>query len=263
MLLQELDGGLPLGSGSVEIGPLRILRLEQRAAVETVRSAVLLRRKIDIAICNAHTILTAIDDPSYSAMLNSMVLLNDGAGANLASRYLQGCWFPDNLNGTDFVPALLAGIGIPLRIFLLGAQEDRLQGARAHIERHFPDHAVVGARNGYFDDCEIPEICAQVSAAQPDLLLVAMGNPRQERFIHENRSRLNANVTIGVGALFDFMSGSVVRAPKPVRAIGLEWLFRLLQEPNRLSKRYIIGIPRFLAALHRLKRAQRFGPGLG
>jgi exopolysaccharide biosynthesis WecB/TagA/CpsF family protein len=105
---------------------------------------------------------------------------------------------------------------------------------------------VVGSRNGFFDQPEIPQICADVSDARPDLLLVAMGNPLQEKFIVEHRERLNACVAIGVGALFDFMSGSVARAPKAFRVLKLEWLYRMLQEPRRLFGRYMIGGPRFL-----------------
>ncbi|WP_417671702.1 WecB/TagA/CpsF family glycosyltransferase [Roseibium sp.] len=254
MLLQDVDVGLPLGADDVEIGPLKLLRLDRENAIALVRSSVLLRRSTDIAICNAHTILSSIDDPVYAETLQSMTLLNDGVGANLASRYLHGCSFPENLNGTDFIPSLLAEVGIPLRIYLLGAKEEQLQLARQHIEVTYPLHTVVGARNGYFKPSDEESICRDISDAKADLLLVAMGNPRQERFIVQNRNALNATVSIGVGALFDFMSGNVLRAPKAVQALGLEWLFRLLQEPKRLFRRYVIGIPRFMLALRRLKR---------
>lgn len=256
MLLQDVNVGLPLGAGDVEIGPVNLLRLDKEDAISFVRSSVLLRRPTDVAICNAHTLLSAFDDPEYAATLQSMTLFNDGIGTNLASKYLNGFGFPHNLNGTDFIPELLAGIGIPLRIYLLGAQEAQLERARQHIEASYSLHSVVGARNGYFSEDEAEAVCKAISATHADLLLVGMGNPRQEMFIVSNRARLNTTVTFGVGALFDFMSGSVIRAPKMVQALGLEWLFRLLQEPRRLFRRYVIGIPRFLLALRRFKQAK-------
>ncbi|MDJ0930998.1 WecB/TagA/CpsF family glycosyltransferase [Breoghania sp.] len=101
---------------------------------------------------------------------------------------------------------------------------------------------------------DVEEVIETINAAQADLLLVAMGNPLQEHFIMANWERLNPTVCIGVGALFGFMPGAVVRALGFVRTLGLEWLFRFLQEPRRLARRYCIGIPRFLLAALRLRR---------
>lgn len=251
--MNKVDLNLPIRVGSTAIGPLSILRMSSEEAVQLVQTSVKLRYPIEIAICNAHTTLTALDDPAFAATLQEMTLLNDGIGIDLASRFLNGKGFPDNLNGTDLVPAILSEIDLPLRIFLLGANETRVQLAKEHIERVYPRHQVVGARNGYFDMSDCDSVCTEINRAAPDLLLVGMGNPRQEYFIVQNRAHLDATVAIGVGALFDFMSGSVIRAPKMVQAAGLEWLFRLLQEPRRLFRRYVVGIPRFFAALVRLK----------
>ncbi|MEE4010553.1 WecB/TagA/CpsF family glycosyltransferase [Roseibium sp. FZY0029] len=254
MLARDFESEL-LGSRieATAIGPFAIGRLRSRDAIQLVESAVLKRRKLDIAICNAHTLLSALDDPRYAATLQKMTLLNDGIGISLASKLLKEEPFPENLNGTDLIPQMLANIGIPLRIYLLGAKEEQVRCAKEHIEIAYPKHHVVGYRDGYFSQDEIDGLCEGINAANPDLLLVAMGNPRQENFIVENRAALSVPVAIGVGALFDFMSGAVVRAPKIVQAAGLEWLFRLLQEPRRLFRRYVIGIPRFLFALMKIR----------
>jgi len=236
-----------------EIGPFAIQCLTSGEVVAGVKEAVRRRHRLDIAICNAHTLLTALDDPDYADALKDMTLLNDGIGMGLASRFLNKKRFPENLNGTDLVPRILADIETPLRLFLLGAKEEQVVGAKAHIEATFPQHVVAGYRNGYFGEAEIAGICADIDAADADLLLVAMGNPRQEMFIARNRKHLNVPVAIGVGALFDFLSGSVIRAPRLVRMAGLEWLFRLLQEPRRLFRRYVYGIPRFFYAIVRLR----------
>ena len=257
MAVSSVGEDHPTTGNSFRFGGLDILRLDQAEAVDLVRSAVLSHRSTDIAICNAHTALTALETPEYEAVLRSMTLLNDGIGIEMAARWLSGRGFPANLNGTDFIPHLLDTIRVPLRIYLLGAKEEQLQMAARHIKNSYPSHTVVGTRNGYFEPEDIDGVCAAISAAQPDLLLVAMGNPRQEQFIVANREKIGATVTIGVGALLDFLSGTVLRAPDWVRALGLEWLFRLIQEPKRLFRRYVIGIPKFFWAVRRLKKAQQ------
>lgn len=255
MLMQNFNLANSEPRARAKIGPLEIVPTSKLNVIQLVRNSVQRRSALDLAICNAHTALIALDDPLYAATLNRMTVLNDGVGMSLASRLLYGQDFPENLNGTDLVPAILSEIGIPLRIYLLGSQEDRVALACRHIEAAYPSHTVVGYRNGYFDMNDCDGVCEDISRLKPDLLLVAMGNPRQENFVVQNRYRLDASVTIGVGALFDFMSGSVERAPKAVQAVGLEWLFRLLQEPRRLFWRYVVGIPRFMLAIARLKFA--------
>ncbi|MBD8892419.1 WecB/TagA/CpsF family glycosyltransferase [Roseibium litorale] len=257
MAVKSVEADHSIRDGSFRFGSLEILRLDLPEALNLVRSAVLDHRRTDIAICNAHTALTALETPEYETVLRSMTLLNDGIGIEIAARWLSGRGFPANLNGTDFVPQLLGKIGVPLRIYLLGAKEEQLRLAARHISETYPLHTVVGMRNGYFGADETDVVCKAISAVQPDLLLVAMGNPRQEQFIVANRDRLGVTVTIGVGALLDFMSGTILRAPDWMRALGLEWLFRLAQEPRRLFRRYVIGIPKFLWAVRRLKKTQQ------
>ncbi|TYC49270.1 WecB/TagA/CpsF family glycosyltransferase [Rhodobacterales bacterium] len=256
MLMQDLEMSAPLRREKTEIGPLAITSMSKDDVVRLVGTAVRSRIPLDIGICNAHTIMTALDQPAYAATLNRMTLLNDGIGIALANRIIYGKRFRENLNGTDLIPHVLAEIDLPLRIYLLGAGEKQVTAAARHIEATYPGHVVVGYRNGYFEPQDCGDICAAINKAKPDLLLVAMGNPRQEMFIAQNRHQFDATVAIGVGALFDFMSGTVARAPRFVRSLGLEWLFRLLQEPRRLFRRYVFGIPRFLIAVFRCKRSR-------
>lgn len=253
MLMSSLQLGAPVGSGITRIGPLGIHKLTRPQAVDMMRSALLLRIKMDIGICNANTVLQAMDSPSYARTLSRMTLFNDGIGVDIANRALTGSRFPANLNGTDLIPYVLHTIGLPLRIYLLGAKPEPVARAAEHIEENYPGHHIAGYRDGYFGPEDLDEVIADINAAKADLLLVAMGNPRQEQFIVDNRARLNPTICIGVGALFDFLSGDVVRAPKFMQEAGLEWLFRLMQEPRRLGKRYTVGIYRFLYAVWRLR----------
>ncbi len=194
---------------------------------------------------NAHTLNLAWSDPSFRAVLTRAdVVLNDGIGLDLYAR-LVGERFEKNFNGTDLVPALLehATAGAPLRIFLFGGVPGRAEEAARVLEARFPGVIVVGTRHGYAHDGALEAI----NAASPDVLLVGMGNPIQEKWVDAVRHTLDVGIAMGVGALIDFLSGRVARAPRWVRAARLEWLYRLAREPKRLFRRYVLGNPAFLA----------------
>jgi exopolysaccharide biosynthesis WecB/TagA/CpsF family protein len=146
--------------------------------------------------------------------------------------------------GTDFIPDLLAALGdLRPRVFLYGAAPGIADRAARVLEGRCPGLRVVGTDHG-FGDATV--VVARVRAARPDVLLVALGNPLQEAWIADHLRSLDARVAIGVGALFDYLSGNVRRAPTWVRTLRCEWLFRLALEPGRLWRRYVLGNPRFL-----------------
>ncbi len=202
--------------------------------------------RIRLAFLNAHTSNLAGRDPAFSAILKDFTVLNDGVGVDIAAQRLYGARFPENLNGTDFVPAFLAQTAAPRRLFLLGGREGVALDAAAHLSALAPQHVIVGVRNGYFDPAETPAIVAEIAAARPDIVLVAFGNPAQERFIAAHFDALGCDMAIGVGALLDFLSGRAVRAPAFFRKARLEWVWRLGREPGRLWKRYLLGNSQFL-----------------
>jgi exopolysaccharide biosynthesis WecB/TagA/CpsF family protein len=208
-------------------------------------------------IVNAHTVNLAWSRPEYRALLNGGTLvLNDGVGLEMATR-LAGQRFHYNFNGTDLFPRIfqdLARPEAPLRTFLYGAAPGRADAAAAHIRERFPGVEVVGTVDGYQQDDEA--VVERINAAAPDLLLVAKGNPLQEEWIHRHAPRLRVKVATGVGALFDFLSGNVPRAPAWMRRAKVEWVYRLLREPRRLFMRYVVGNPLFLAraVIYRLFR---------
>ena len=175
-------------NAKIRIGPLTLQRLERNGAIALVGAAVAERRKLDLAICNAHTVLLAIDDSSYADVLNRMTLLNDGVGVNLASRMVSGAPFPANLNGTDLIPELLSRIGRPLRLFLLGASQASVEGAARHIADTYPEHEITGFRNGYFAGEEIDGIIETINAGKVDLLMVRDGQSASGA-LHHRQSR--------------------------------------------------------------------------
>ena len=211
-------------------------------------------REVSLAFCNAHTAEQAFRDSDYMAALNGMLVVNDGVGIAMAARIRHGRRFKANLNGTDFVPWFLGQTAMPRRIFLIGARPHVVARTSALIAESFPRHRVVGARDGYFAAAETDDLLRDIDRAGADTLLVAMGNPRQEMFMHDVVHRTQVTLAIGVGALFDFLAGEAVRAPALVRRMRLEWFYRLSREPARLARRYLIGTPYVLgyALRHRL-----------
>ena len=197
---------------------------------------------------NAHTLNLAAADPEYRAVLNAAdCVFGDGTGVRWAAR-LRGVSLRDNVNGTDLVPALLrATASRAYHCFLLGADRPTIHRAAQYVAEHFPGWTVAGCHDGFLGDSGRTE-CAirQINRARPDLLLVGMGNPLQERWLHDHRRHLRASVCMAVGGLFDFWAGNFSRAPVWLRRLGHEWLWRLAQQPGAKARRYLWGNPLFL-----------------
>jgi N-acetylglucosaminyldiphosphoundecaprenol N-acetyl-beta-D-mannosaminyltransferase len=195
---------------------------------------------------NAHTLNLGTANPDYRAVLNAgSYIFGDGIGVRWAAR-MKGIRLRDNVNGTDLVPELLASTP-GRRYFLLGSDDETIQRAAAMAEIRFPNWTQVGFHHGFLNDASLrEEAIPRIDAAGPDLLLVGMGNPRQECWIHEHLEQLRVPVCMGVGGLFDFWAGNVSRAPRWLRRLGHEWLWRLFQQPADKSRRYLVGNPLFL-----------------
>lgn len=202
---------------------------------------------------NANNANLAMRDPNYRLGLSKCEVLPDGVGVDIASRVLYGTAFPANLNGTDLIPALLVHSERPLKVALIGARPDILERAVANFRAATPWHEFVAVADGYFDKTDSAKVLADLSAINPDITLVGMGSPSQEIWIDTNIRQDHGRVVFGVGALFDFVSGAVPRAPQIFRNLRLEWLWRLVLEPSRLWRRYILGNPVFLFHLLRYK----------
>lgn len=191
---------------------------------------------------NAHCCNIRRRDPAYRrALLGADLLLPDGLGIELAAK-MTGQRLRANLNGTDLVPALLrAAAQQGKSVFLFGGKPGTAQAAATQLLDQIPGLRIAGTRDG-FGGAQDPEaVIAQINDSGADIVLVALGVPTQEIWLHQYAPRLRAPLTLAVGALFDFLAGTVVRAPLWVRRAKLEWIWRLAQEPRRLAKRYLIG----------------------
>lgn len=181
---------------------------------------------------NAEITLRAAREVAFSDMLSrAELLLPDGIGVSLASR-LYGDPLP-RIAGIDFAEKLLATAPRSYRLYLLGAKEGVAARAGRALTLHFPRAEIVGVHNGYFPHEEERRICDAIAAAKPDLLFVCLGSPRQEEWIERLRPPCLA---IGLGGALDVWAGDKTRAPRAIRALGGEWLFRILQEPSRLFR---------------------------
>lgn len=232
-----------------------VARFDWDEALSTMRGLVRDRIFTRIDFLNAHNANIALSDQDYAAALKRAVVLPDGVGVDIAARILYGATFPANLNGTDLIPAFLASIEEPVTVALIGAKHPVAELAAATFAKVAPQHRYVVIRDGYFTAAEEPSILAEIAALRPDILLVAMGVPRQELWIDRKITPGHCTLPIAVGALFDLITGTVPRAPMWIRRLRLEWLYRLVQEPRRLWRRYVVGNPLFLARVVR----QKFG----
>lgn len=215
-----------------------------------------------VAFLNANNSNISRAKPELSQAFDHFLTLSDGVGVDLASWLLHGAMFPDNLNGTDLVPQLFQKISRPLKVSLIGARREVADCARSAFAQMCPQHEFDVVADGYFKPQDEPAILAGLAEARPDVLLVAMGVPRQEMWIAKSINSAHCTVPIAVGALFDIFTGTIPRAPEWMLKLRIEWLYRLWKEPKRLWRRYVIGNPAFLFAL---LKAKAFGtsPGKG
>lgn len=208
-----------------------------------------------IAFANAHFVNEAARDAQFAAILPQFLIVPDGIGVDIGAKLLYGQKFPANLNGTDFIPAFLRGHAAPLRVGLVGARPGVAQKAAEALRSLAPRHSIEALSHGFLDPQSEAALLAHMASEPVDVLLVAMGNPAQEKWIARCITGEHTRLVFGVGALFDFLAGEALRAPEWVRAARLEWVWRLALEPGRLWRRYILGNPAFLLRVFR----QKFG----
>lgn len=209
-----------------------------------------------MAFANTHLLYHVLKSRDLADALSNFVILNDGIGLTLTAQFVCGAGFPENLNGTDLTPRLLSAAPSGAKIFLYGARPEVIERAAMKIATDHTQIVVCGAQHGYAQERE-DVLLAKIERAAPQIVLVALGNPRQERFIARAAERLPRVTFIGVGALFDFIAQAAPRAPRWMRTLKLEWLFRLSREPRRLWRRYTVELVVVAAELLRLHLAHR------
>jgi alpha-1,3-mannosyltransferase len=219
----------------------------RREAVERIDADYATRQSTIVAFANANALNIASRDENFCGVLKRCLVMNDGIGVDAASQILFGSRFPQNLNGTDLTPYYFQHTRNNYRIFFLGSSSGVAERAAARLMAMCGGrHQIAGCQNGYARAGDTMGIVAKIAASGADVLLVAMGNPLQELWLADNLATTGCRLGFGVGALFDFLSGDVARAPAWVRATRLEWCYRLAREPGRMWRRYVVGNPVFL-----------------
>jgi len=203
---------------------------------------------------NADCFNITFQNIEYQKLLKRLhFVMADGIGIHLACRILHTS-MADNVVGTDLFPYLcLAAEEKKVPIFFLGAREDVVEKMVDILRKKYPNLLIAGFQHGYFNPDKTASVIENINNSGAKILLVAFGAPQQELWIDKHKAQLSVGVAMGVGGLFDFMSGRMKRAPRWMREIGLEWFYRLSQEPGRMWRRYIIGNPLFLWRVKRWK----------
>ena len=209
--------------------------------LDLVHETIVNRGHLQIGVVNAAKVVNMDRDRLLQEdVLSSDIILADGISIVWASQLL-GRPLPERVAGIDLMHGMLErGKQHGYRVFCLGATDDVLRKTTERIAADYPGVNVVGSQHGYFKDHEEEAVAAKIAAARPDILLVAMTSPKKENFLAKWSEQLRIPICHGVGGSFDVMAGKVRRAPDLWQKLGLEWLYRVKQEPRRLWRRYLV-----------------------
>lgn len=207
---------------------------------------------------NADKILQMRDDSEMDEMVRRCEIINaDGASMIMAAKKL-GVAIPERVAGIDLMWELCSlAEAKEYSVYLLGAKAEVVVKAAKVLEERYPQIIISGFRDGYFGDDEFDSVIDQVRATEPAIVFIGITSPKKERLIERFRARDAKGVFVGVGGSFDVVSGNIPRAPLWMQRANLEWFFRMIQEPKRLVKRYMVGNMRFYAALRKEIKARK------
>ena len=229
----------------VEILGVNVNSLTMAEAVETVKNFIEKGERKLIATANAEMIMRATYDVELKTILNAAdLVVPDGAGTVWAAGYL-GHPMPERVAGYDLSQELMRlAPSKKYKLYFFGSAPGVADLAKAKAEKWYPGIDIVGTRNGYFSAEDEQSIIADIKAKKPDILLVALGVPKQEKWLYTHLDELNVPVSIGVGGSFDVMAGVMKRAPLWMHKAKLEWLYRGLKQPSRIGR--LMALPKFV-----------------
>jgi N-acetylglucosaminyldiphosphoundecaprenol N-acetyl-beta-D-mannosaminyltransferase len=237
-------------SRSCTLFGLRLATVTMTEAVALVDEAIRRRTALMIGVVNAAKIVNMRSDPTLMASLvASDVIFADGASIVMAGRLL-GHRFPERVTGIDLMTRVLERGDIAhYRVYCLGAEPAVLDESVRRIGQRYPGVVVAGHHHGYFDTDGEAAVADAIRQSRADVLFVAMTSPKKERFLATWGPTLGVPVCHGVGGSFDVLAGKVQRAPEAWQRLGLEWLYRVVQEPGRLWRRYFVTNLAFIGLL--------------
>lgn len=231
----------------VDIHGVKIHNVTMREAVQLVQDWIAGSNPVPRAVYtpNSEIIMQAHRNPEFRDILNSAdLLVPDGAGVILASRILKTP-LKEKVSGIDLVKNLFKVFsGENVSFYILGGEPGVAEMAAVNLIAEYKKIKIAGYYHGYFRPEEEDEVIRKINSAKPDIVLVGMGAPKQEYWIHRNLYRLDCKVLIGVGGSIDVFAGKVSLTPEFIRKAGFEWLHRLIREPRRIKR--MMDLPRFM-----------------
>lgn len=241
---------------SVRVAGVRVDALDLKRLHAYIHHAILRGWTVPVLNANVQAVVLANKDPEFARILEEApVVFCDGSGVRLGAKLL-GRELPPRITYADWVHELVPFLRDEGHTFyLLGSRPGVAEEAARKLEERYPGIRIVGTGHGYFrkEGAENDEAIAKVNAARPDVLLMGFGMPLQEKWVDANIHRLDARVILSGGACIDYVAETVRRGPKILVDHHMEWLARLIVEPRRLWKRYILGNPHFLLLVLREK----------
>ena len=239
----------------IEILNTKIDVLTMKETVELVEKYIISKTPLHLMGVNADKINEVNENGLMKEIVNKCGVINaDGASVVLASKYLDKK-LPERVAGIDLMQELVdlcAQKGY--KIYLLGAKQNVVEETKTALENTYANVNICGIHNGYFKKEEWNEISKEVKEHNPDIVFVGITSPTKEYLIEYLQNDGNDCVFMGVGGSFDVISGNIPRAPKWMQKCNLEWLFRVIQEPKRLFKRYFVGNRKFIKAVRKEKK---------
>ncbi|GAA1969497.1 exopolysaccharide biosynthesis glycosyltransferase VpsK [Nocardioides panacihumi] len=231
---------------------LQVAPLTLAEATALAADAVALRTRLLFGVLNAAKVVKLTrDDLLRDSLLEADVLLADGQSVVWASRLLRQP-LPERVAGIDLFESLLElADSQHLRVYLLGAKPEVLARLEDVVRTRWPNIVLAGSRDGYFTESESADVAADIVQAKPDMLFLGITTPKKEIFLGRHGDLLGVPVLHGVGGSFDVFAGVTKRAPLRWQRLGLEWAYRLVQEPRRLWRRYLTTNVSFIGLLAR------------
>lgn len=237
----------------VEILGVKVDSLTMTEAVEIVERYIEERAQVMVATANAEMIMRATHDKELLHILNSAALVTpDGAGTVWAAHHL-GFEMPERVAGYDLAQNLMREAAKRgQKIYFFGSAPGVAEKAKTKAETLYPGINICGVRNGYFSAADEAKIIEDIKATAPDILLAALGVPKQEKWLYKHLKELGVPVSIGVGGTLDVMAGVMKRAPRWMQRAKLEWLFRGMLQPKRAGR--LMALPKFVLKVHASKK---------
>ncbi|MFS0644766.1 WecB/TagA/CpsF family glycosyltransferase [Siminovitchia sp. 179-K 8D1 HS] len=241
-------------SKKVEVLGVEFENATQKEMVDCIKDRIKQNKKTFIVTANPEIVMHAQRDPEYKNTLRSAdFIVPDGIGIIMGAKMLKKP-LQERIAGFDLMSDLLGVANEErLNVFFLGSRENVIEQAIANVKRDYPHVQICGFHHGYFQGND-PRVAEMVKTSNPDLVFVALGFPRQEKWIRTYLDTFEKGIFMGVGGSFDVLAGAVKRAPSIWRRLNLEWLYRLIKQPSRWKR--MAFLPLFILKVAGTKRSR-------